>query len=89
MNDEAIDSLVTDGVTLLITIDCGVSDEAQVLEAKKHNLDIIITDHHIPKKNLPKAFAVVNPKQKGDKYPDKMLCGSGVIFKVVQALAKD
>lgn len=89
LNDEAIDLLVKTGVTLLITIDCGVSDEAQVLEAKKHNLDIIITDHHIPKINLPDAFAIINPKQDGCEYPEKMLCGSGVIFKVIQALIFD
>ncbi|MEI6843501.1 MAG: single-stranded-DNA-specific exonuclease RecJ [bacterium] len=89
LNHEAIDLLVADGVTLLITIDCGVSDDEQVLEAKKHNLDIIITDHHIPKINLPDAFAIINPKQEGCEYPEKMLCGSGVIFKVVQALIQD
>ncbi len=86
LNHEAIDSLVADGVTLLITIDCGVSDGAQVEEAKKHNLDIIITDHHIPKTNLPDAFAIINPKQNDCEYPEKMLCGAGVIFKVIQAL---
>ncbi len=88
LNHEAIHTLVSDGVTLLITIDCGVSDGIEVLEAKKYNLDIIITDHHIPKVDLPDAFAVINPKQDGCQYPEKMLCGSGVIFKVVQALAQ-
>ncbi len=88
LNGEAISTLVKDGVTLLITIDCGVSDGIEVMEAKKHNLDIIITDHHIPKLELPDAFAVVNPKQDGCEYPEKMLCGSGVIFKVVQALTQ-
>ena len=89
LNDEAIDSLVNDGVSLLITIDCGVSDNLEVAEAKKHNLDIIITDHHIPKEKLPDAFAVINPKQDGCEYPEKMLCGSGVIFKVIQALSQN
>jgi single-stranded-DNA-specific exonuclease len=89
LNHEAIDSLVGDGVTLLITIDCGISDVEQIEEAKKHKLDVIVTDHHIPGKKLPPAFAIINPKQKGDEYPEKMLCGSGVIFKVVQALIAD
>jgi single-stranded-DNA-specific exonuclease len=54
--------------------------------ANEHGIDVIITDHHIPGQKLPEAFAVVNPKQSGCEYPEKMLCGSGVIFKVVQAL---
>jgi len=89
LNDEAIDSLVGDGVSLLITIDCGISDIEQIAEAKKHKLDVIVTDHHIPGKKLPEAFAIINPKQKGDEYPEKMLCGAGVIFKVIQALISD
>jgi single-stranded-DNA-specific exonuclease len=89
LNDEAIDSLVSDGVTLLITIDCGIADIEQIAAAKKHRLDVIVTDHHIPGKKLPPAFAVINPKQKGDDYPEKMLCGAGVIFKVIQALIAD
>lgn len=86
LNHDAIDSLVSQGVTLLITIDCGISDINEVTVAEKHLLDIIITDHHIPGKKIPKAFAIINPKQKGCEYPEKMLCGSGVIFKVIQAL---
>jgi single-stranded-DNA-specific exonuclease len=89
LNDEAIDSLVEGGVSLLITIDCGVNDAEQIAAAKKHRLDVIVTDHHIPGKKLPKAFAIINPKQKGDEYPEKMLCGAGVIFKVIQALISD
>ena len=89
LNDEAIDSLAADGVSLLITIDCGIADIEQIAVAKKHRLDVIVTDHHIPGKKLPKAFAIINPKQKGDESPEKMLCGAGVIFKVIQALISD
>ncbi len=89
LNHEAIDSLVVDGVSLLITIDCGIADVEQIEEAKKHKLDVIVTDHHIPGKKLPPAFVIINPKQKGDKYPEKMLCGAGVIFKIIQALSQD
>ncbi len=89
LNHEAIDSLVADGVTLLVTIDCGIADVEQIAVAKKHKLDVIITDHHIPGQEIPEAFAIINPKQKDCDYPEKMLCGSGVIFKVVQALIKD
>ena len=80
---------MVDGVSLLITIDCGIADVKQIEAAKKHKLDVIVTDHHIPGKKLPPAFAIINPKQKGDKIPEKMLCGSGVIFKVIQALVSD
>jgi single-stranded-DNA-specific exonuclease len=89
LNDEAIDSLVALGVSLLVTIDCGIADVEQIAAAKKHKLDVIVTDHHIPGKKLPEAFAIINPKQKGDNYPEKMLCGAAVIFKVIQALIAD
>ncbi|MSU45510.1 MAG: single-stranded-DNA-specific exonuclease RecJ [Candidatus Zambryskibacteria bacterium] len=86
LNDEAITNLHEQGVKLLVTIDCGITDVSQVDLANKYKIDVIITDHHIPGKKLPKAFAIINPKQKGCEYPEKMLCGSGVIFKVIQAL---
>lgn len=86
LNDEAITSLHSQDVKLLVTIDCGITDVGQVDLANKYGIDVIITDHHIPGKKLPKAFAIINPKQKGCQYPEKMLCGAGVIFKVIQAL---
>jgi single-stranded-DNA-specific exonuclease len=86
LNDEAITNLHSQDVKLLVTIDCGITDVSQVDLANKYGIDVIITDHHVPGKKLPKAFAIINPKQKGCKYPEKMLCGAGVIFKVVQAL---
>jgi len=70
---------------LLITIDCGTTNIEAVALAKKNNIDVIITDHHEPKVKLPEAVAVVNPKV-GDTYPFNGLCGSGVIFKLIQAL---
>lgn len=73
---------------LIITIDCGITDCAAVEEAHKHGIDVIITDHHEPHGDMPKAFAVINPKQPGCEYPEKMLCGAGVAFKIVQALMK-
>ena len=86
LNHEAVSQLIDDGAKLIITIDCGITDLAETKFAQSRNVDVIITDHHIPGKKLPKAFAVINPKQKDCKYPEKMICGSGVIFKVVQAL---
>lgn len=86
LNVSAIENLVSQGVKLIITIDCGITDIEEVDTANKNKVDVIITDHHIPGKKLPKAFAIINPKQKDCEYPEKMLCGSGVIFKVIQAL---
>ncbi|MBA3733354.1 single-stranded-DNA-specific exonuclease RecJ [Patescibacteria group bacterium] len=86
LNDDAIKNLCDQKVDLLITIDCGITDVGEVDYINECGMEVIITDHHIPGKKLPKAFAIINPKQKGDNYPEKMLCGSGVIFKVIQAL---
>src|SRR3989338_2467571 len=86
LNHEAIAGLVEQGVKLIITIDCGITDVEEVDFANKHKVDVIITDHHSPLEKLPKAVAIINPKQEACSYPDKMLCGSGVIFKVIQAL---
>lgn len=88
LNNDAITNLHEQDIKLLITIDCGITDVSQVNLANEYKIDVIITDHHIPGKKLPKAFAIINPKQKGCDYPEKMLCGSGVIFKVIQALIK-
>jgi len=71
---------------LLITIDCGITDVEEIELANSLGVDVIITDHHEELSNLPNAYAIVNPKQKACNYPEKVLCGSGVIFKVVQAL---
>ncbi len=86
LNEEAIDNFARDGVTLLVTVDCGISDVSEVSRAQSLGIDVIITDHHLPQETSPKAFAILNSKQRGDKYPDKMLSGAGVAWKLVQAL---
>lgn len=86
LNHAAVDDLASQGVKLLITIDCGITDSEEVATAAAHGIDVIITDHHMPGAQLPPAYAIINPKQDGCVYPEKMLCGSGVIFKVIQAL---
>ena len=93
LNNGAIEKIITDeggeGVTkILITIDCGITDVEQINNATKAGIDVIITDHHDPNGHTSDAFAVINPKQDECNYPDKNLCGAGVIFKVVQALVK-
>ena len=84
-NSEAVQKLKKEGVTLIVTIDCGTGDFNAVTLANKEGIDVIITDHHEPKETLPKALAIVNPKI-GGTYPFEGLCGSGVVFKLVQAL---
>lgn len=70
---------------IIITIDCGTTDIEAVEVANKLGVDVIITDHHEPKKTLPDAVAIVNPKI-GNTYPFTGLCGAAVIYKLVQAL---
>jgi single-stranded-DNA-specific exonuclease len=84
----AIEKLAQAGADLIITVDCGIANVAEVAHAAKLGVEVIITDHHLVGEVLPEAFAILNPKQADDGYPYKMLCGAGVAFKLVQALVK-
>ena len=86
LNGLAIEKLAERGAKVLVTIDCGITGVDEALRAKELGMDLIITDHHLPVLVLPSAFAILNPKQSDCAYPEKMLCGSGVVFKLVQAL---
>ncbi len=88
LNVGAIDQFAQDGVSLIITIDCGITDVEEVAHANELGIDVIVTDHHLPQAVLPPAYAVLNSKQEGDTYPDDMLCGAGVAFKLAQAILK-
>ncbi len=88
LNHDAIDAFVTSGTTLLITIDCGITDADELEKAISHGIDVIVTDHHTPPEKLPRAVAVLDPKRADCEYPFKELCGSGVIFKLVEAFLK-
>jgi single-stranded-DNA-specific exonuclease len=79
-------NLRAQGVTLVITVDCGVTDAAEVKKAEQLGLDIIITDHHSPLEEIPQAAAVIDPKLPGSKYHYTHLAGVGVAFKLLQAL---
>ena len=87
LNREALEGFIEDKVSLIITIDLGTTDHDDIAFAQAQGIDVIVTDHHLPHETLPSAFAVVNPKI-GDTYPEKMLCGSGVVFKLVQAFVQ-
>ncbi len=86
LNIPAIEKFAEEGATLMITVDCGITDSAEVARGNELGIDTIITDHHLPQEILPKAFAILNSKQEGDTYPDNMLCGAGVAWKLVCAL---
>ncbi len=86
LNLIAIGKFIKSGVQLIITIDLGITAVEEVAEASIAGIDVIITDHHLPHETLPRAFAILNPKV--DDYPEKMLCGSGVMFKFVQGFVK-
>jgi single-stranded-DNA-specific exonuclease len=84
----ALDRLHADGVTLVISVDCGIRAADAALHARALGVDLIITDHHEPDTDLPVALAVINPKRRDCPYPDKDLAGVGVALKLVQALCR-
>lgn len=88
LHRDAIEEFINTEVKLIITFDLGITAIDEVALAQSNGIDVIITDHHLPHQELPRAYAVINPKQDGDMYPDKMLCGAGLAFKLVQALIK-
>jgi len=81
-----LDNLYQQGVSLVITVDCGITAFTQVKKAQRLGLDIIITDHHTPPTVVPPAVAIVNPKLPNSTYPFSGLAGVGVAFKLLQAL---
>lgn len=89
LRTQALDNLKARDVRLVITVDLGITAVDAVEHAKNLGIDVIITDHHLPHEVLPKATAIVNPKQIDDTYPFKELCGAGVAFKLIQALAQE
>ena len=82
----ALEKLRAQGTNLIITVDCGVTDIKEAKQAQDMGMDMIITDHHMPLKSLPRAVAVVDPKRKDSAYPFMDLAGAGVGFKLLQAL---
>jgi len=86
LNNMALESLFKQGVTLVITVDCGTRDFDQVAFARSMGLDVIITDHHSVPPILPPALTLINPKRADSSYPFRELAGVGVAFKLLQAL---
>lgn len=91
INVPALKKIIEKGASLLISVDCGISN-AKEIAAVAGQIDFIITDHHLPaleKINPADVVAVIDPHQKNCNYPDKNLCGAGVAFKLCQALAQE
>lgn len=85
VNREAVEELARQGVRLMITVDCGITAVEEVAYASGLGIDVIITDHHECKEEIPAAVAVVDPHRKDCPYPFKDLAGVGVALKLVMA----
>ena len=86
LNKDAIDEINKEGYTLIITVDCGISGIEEIDYANSLGIETIVTDHHEPMDELPKAVAVIDLKRKDNKYPCNCLAGCGVAFKLSQAI---
>jgi len=82
----ALETLHKQGVSLVVTVDCGITAVSEVNKAGRMGLDIIVTDHHVPPDDIPSAAAVIDPKLPGSEYPTSELAGVGVALKLLEAL---
>ncbi|MEO9210449.1 MAG: DHH family phosphoesterase, partial [Ginsengibacter sp.] len=87
ISKQGIDFAKANDYDLIIALDCGIKSVELVAYSNSLGIDFIIGDHHLPGEELPQAFAILNPKQKDCNYPYKELCGCGVGFKLISALA--
>src|ERR1043165_1442004 len=87
----ALERARSEGYTLVISVDCGIRAFDPLHWARANNLDVIVTDHHLPDEDegAPPAFCVLNPNQESCNYPDKNLAGVGVAFKLAHALFRE
>ena len=88
LNGEAVEKIAAEGGKLLISVDCGITATEEVRRACELGLEVIITDHHQPRDDLPAAATIVHPTALGDS-PNPDLCGAGVALKIAWALAQD
>jgi single-stranded-DNA-specific exonuclease len=86
MNMAAVEKFAKEGINLIVTVDCGSTNVAEVEFARKKDIDVVITDHHLVLNEHDFAFALINPRRKDDQYPFKELSGTAVAFKLVQVL---
>lgn len=86
MNLPAVESFTDQGVKLILTVDCGIANAAEIRRAAELGMDVIVIDHHNILPEIPPAYAIINPKMPDSGYPFAGLAGVGVTFKVVQAI---
>ncbi len=89
MNDEAVNAFIEKGISLVITVDTGITAFDEATRCKASGIDLIVTDHHAIRGDIPDAYAVVNPHREDCSYPFKELAGVGVAFKLVCALSEE
>ena len=88
ISKEGIDSAIGQNIALLITVDCGIRENDAIGRFQELGIDVIVCDHH-EADELPPAYAILNPKVPGSAYPFRELCGCGVAFKFIQAIAEE
>ncbi|MBP7227705.1 MAG: DHH family phosphoesterase, partial [Longilinea sp.] len=86
LNNEALDSLAQNGTRLIITVDCGIRSPVEAEHARALGMEMIISDHHHPQGDLPRATAVICQRRPDNTYPDVNLAGVGLAYKIAQAL---
>lgn len=86
LSKEAVSDFAKDYGSLIITVDCGISNNEEIAMANELGIDVIVTDHHNPPENLPDATIFIDPKMQDSGYPFKDISGAAVAFKLVQAL---
>ncbi len=89
LKPEQVTEFIDDETDLLLTVDCGIRSHEAIDTARDSGVDVIVLDHHVPADELPKANAIINPALSDSEYPFADLCGAGVVFKLLQALAAD
>ncbi len=85
LNNDAVREIADDGTRLLITVDCGIRSVNEIRLAQDLGMDVILTDHHLPGEELPPAVAILAHRQEDDTYPEKVLCGAAIAYKLVEA----
>lgn len=85
LNEGAVRRLAADGVTLLVTSDCGTTSHREIALANQLGMDVIVTDHHQSDEHMPPALAVMNPHRRDAQYPFRGLCSGGLAYKVTTA----
>jgi single-stranded-DNA-specific exonuclease len=85
----AVAAATAAGARVIVTVDCGTTSATEIAAAVGAGIDVLVTDHHRVPPELPAALAIVNPKRSDSDYPDRLLAGSGVAFKLAQMLLAD